>query len=147
MNQMRPAPNRIVRLYQDDDVSVTSNWFVSADGGRYRVSELAYLMIVKGTIHAGVHVSLAIAMVTALVISVMATATRSPVALGFGAPAVVVPIVAAAICARRWPPCDSLRARYHGFEVELFRSRDKTVFSKVARAVTRACEIDREARR
>jgi hypothetical protein len=43
----------------------------------------------------------------------------------------------------RWPPSHSLCARYHGFDVELHRSRDAVEIGKVCRAVWRAIEAER----
>jgi hypothetical protein len=141
VNQKQPSSSRGVRLYQDEQVTVTSSWFVSADGGRYRVADLACLVEAREAPHAGVLVSLATAATTAIGVIAAAILAQSSTPLVIGVIAVVVPAGAALVCAYLWPPVNSLRARYHGFDVQLFQSRDETTFRKVARALLRAREI------
>jgi hypothetical protein len=145
MAEDRPAQKRVVRLYQDDDVMVTSALFITAEGHRYRVSDLVCLVAAKGAPHAGILVSLATAATTAIGVIAVAAVTHSSAPLAIGGMAVVVPAGAALICAYRWPPSNSLRARYHGADVELYSSRDQVIFGKIARALIRAREISGEA--
>jgi hypothetical protein len=146
MNQMQPAQSRSTRLYQDESVTVTSTWFVSPHGGRYKVADLVCLVEARGAPHAGILVSLATAATTAVGVIAAAMVAESSVPLAVGGVAVLVPTAAALFCAYRWPPTNSLRARYHGFDVELFSSRDETRFHKISRAVIRARELGREAK-
>jgi hypothetical protein len=142
MNQMQEPRKHSVLLYRDGNVTVTTTWFVSATGGRYRVDELACLVEARGAPHTGVVVSLATAATTALGVIASAVLAGSSIPLTVGGFAVLVPVGIAVLCAYRWPPSSSLRARYHGFDVELFHSRDVTLFRKVSRALVRAQEIN-----
>ena len=142
MNQMQPTPHRIVRIYHDDEITVTNVWVVSASGARYRIADLTSLVEVRGGLHAGVFVSLAISAATALMVIVAATLSNSLVPMGIGGVAILIPLCAAATCAYRWPPSHCLRARYHGFDVQLFCTRDAALFRKVARALIRAQEVN-----
>jgi hypothetical protein len=141
MTDERPGQKRIVRLYQDDEVVVTSMWFVTAEGRRYPVAELDYLVEAKGEQHAGVLVSLITAATTAVGVIATAALAESSTPLAVGGLAVVVPAVAAMFCAYRWPPKNSLRANFRGAVVELYRGRDQSTFHKIARAVIRAREM------
>lgn len=145
MPEERSTKKRVIKLYQDDDVVVTSTYFVTAEGRRYRVTDLVCLVEAKGVPHSGILVSLASAATTAIGVITAAAVTHSSTPLAIGGMAVVVPAGAALVCAYLWPPCNSLRARYHGTEVELYRSRDQVIFGKIARALIRAREIGGEA--
>lgn len=142
MTGENPEQRRIVRLYQDNDVVVTSAWFVTAEGRRYPVAELGYLVEAKGEPHAGVLVSLATAATTAIGVIATAALAQSSTPLAVGGMAVVVPTAVAVFCAFRWPPSSSLRARYHGTDVELYRGRDQVILRKIARALIRAREMN-----
>jgi len=144
MAEERPAHKRVLRLYQDDDVVVTSAYFITAEGRRYPVSELMYLVEAKGAPHSGILVSLATAATTAIGVIAAAAIAQSSTPLAVGGMAVIVPTGAALICAYRWPACNSLRARYHGADVELYRGRDREIFGRIARALIRARELNRQ---
>jgi hypothetical protein len=130
-----------VRLYQDDKVTVTTAWVVTAEGRRYPVAELGHLVEAKGTPHAGVLVSLVTAATTAIGVITAAALAHSSTPLAIGGMAVAVPAAAATFCAFRWPPRNSLRASYHGIDVELYCGSDESTFRKVARALIRAREM------
>jgi hypothetical protein len=144
MVEERPVQKRVVRLYQDKDVVVTTAHFVTAEGHRYRVADLVCLVEAKGAPHSGIVVSLATAATTAIGVIAAAAVAHSSTPLAIGGMAVVVPAGAALFCAYRWPPCNSLRARYHGTDVELYRSRDPVILGKIGRALIRAREMSGE---
>lgn len=132
-------PDRGPALY--DRRGVVVSWRrVYAGGYQYEIDDLRDVVRVRGSVHPGVLVSMALAVVVPVaVVPALTTAATVPTWLAVFV-AVLVPCLVAVACAKRWPARRVLRARYHGRTVVLFSTRDEREFGQVSRAVHRARE-------
>jgi hypothetical protein len=132
-------------LYLSPTIQVTQRW-LARHGRRYDIANLSDAVVVRGPVHYGVFVSLAVALASALLLLPAALLLSSASLFAAGLIATLVPCPIAWGCLRRWPPRRELWARYRGAAVCLFLSRDEREFGQVSRAVRRAIEAARRDR-
>jgi hypothetical protein len=142
-DQISSRYNRLVWYYRQGEIAVTNRFF-HVGNERFAIADLTDLMRARGPVHPGALIGAAIAVVQAPIVASLFGLVRSPLVWVAAVVVLVIPIIVALACAKRWPPRQELLARYRGAEVTLFISRDSHQFGQIARAVGRAVSQARD---
>ncbi|HEV7963900.1 MAG TPA: DUF6232 family protein [Actinoplanes sp.] len=128
--------------YAGQNIVVTS-WYVETATGRYAIAELAGVLRYLTFTHPGRTVALIAGGVEVAVAVPFSLALQSVTMLVVGLCAALSVAAGALLDERRNPRWMELRAAYRGADVLLLRTRDKTEFEQIRRALIRAVEVNR----